>query len=99
MCQDRSTLQFKKVNPLCFPFLPLLSVGWLPPAEAADWPALLQKPADGVAVGRRCLGNPWIFRQCVALVRQLPDVRPPVPVERGGVLLQLVEGEFQLYGP
>jgi hypothetical protein len=26
-------------------------------------------------------------------------VRPPAPRERGRVLLQLVEGEFRLYGP
>ena len=60
---------------------------------------LRETGADGVAIGRGCLGNPWIFRQARALVQGGAEVRPPVPSERGRVLLQLVEGEFQLYGP
>ena len=60
---------------------------------------LQETGADGVAVGRGCLGNPWIFQQARALVLKLPPVRPPTRGERGRALLQLVEGEFQLYGP
>jgi tRNA-dihydrouridine synthase len=55
--------------------------------------------ADGVAVGRGCLGDPWIFRECRALFVRLPAPRPPTPSERGRALLKLVEGEFRLYGP
>ena len=68
--------------------------------EAADAVRYLgASGADGVGVGRGCLGNPWIFAQARALLRQVPPPRPPAPAERGRVLLQLVEGEFRLYGP
>jgi tRNA-dihydrouridine synthase B len=68
--------------------------------EPADVVRFLRESgADAVAIGRGCLGNPWIFRQARALVQGGAEVRPPSPSERGRVLLQLVEGEFQLYGP
>lgn len=54
--------------------------------------------ADGVSVGRGCLGNPWIFRQARSLVAGGAAVRPPTPAERAKVLIELVEGEFRLYG-
>jgi tRNA-dihydrouridine synthase B len=59
---------------------------------------LRQTGADGVAIGRGCLGNPWIFRQARALVQNSGSIRPPSPRERGQVLVQLVEGEFRYYG-
>lgn len=78
--------------------IPVLGSGGI--REPADGLRFLRETgADGVAIGRGCLGNPWIFRQCVALVRQLPQVRQPTAVDRGRVLVQLVEGEFRLYGP
>jgi tRNA-dihydrouridine synthase B len=54
--------------------------------------------ADGVAIGRGCLGNPWIFRQTRAMVQG--ETVPPGPTrrERGQALLQLVDGEFRYYG-
>jgi nifR3 family TIM-barrel protein len=60
---------------------------------------LAETGADGVAIGRGCLGNPWIFGQSVALLRQRPAPPLPTPRARGVALLQLVEGEFRLYGP
>lgn len=54
--------------------------------------------ADGVAIGRGCLGNPWIFQQARALVLGGARVASPNVRERARVLLQLVEGEFDLYG-
>jgi tRNA-dihydrouridine synthase B len=60
---------------------------------------LRETGADGVAIGRGCLGNPWIFRQARALVHGNGSLRPPLPRERGQVLLQLVEGELRYYGP
>jgi tRNA-dihydrouridine synthase B len=54
--------------------------------------------ADGVAIGRGCLGNPWIFRQARTLVQENGSFRPPLPRERGQILLQLIEGEFRYYG-
>jgi tRNA-dihydrouridine synthase B len=66
---------------------------------AADAVEMLrQTGADGAAIGRGCLGNPWIFRQAKALLAGGVAVSPPAVGERGRVLLQLVEAEFHLYG-
>jgi tRNA-dihydrouridine synthase B len=60
---------------------------------------LSETGADAVAIGRGCLGNPWIFQQTRALVQGGASVRPPGSAERGRALLQLVDGEFRLYAP
>ncbi len=78
--------------------IPVLGSGGVrEPADALRF--LRETGADGVAIGRGCLGNPWIFSQCRALCRGLPPPRPPTAHERGRALLQLVEGEFRYYGP
>jgi tRNA-dihydrouridine synthase B len=59
---------------------------------------LKETGADGVAIGRGCLGNPWIFQQARALVTGGAVVAPPNMAERARVLLQLVNGEFDFYG-
>src|SRR5262245_52815648 len=77
--------------------IPVLGSGGI--RQAADARRFLQETgADAVAIGRGCLGNPWIFRQARALLSDGAVVRPPTNLERGRVLLQLVEGEFRLYG-
>ncbi len=77
--------------------IPVLGSGGI--REPADVVRFLRETgADGVAIGRGCLGNPWIFRQSRALLLGQPAPRPPTPAERGRVLLQLVEGEFRYYG-
>ena len=67
------------------------------PADATRY--LRESGADAVAVGRGCLGNPWIFAQARALALGLTPPPPPGRAERGRILLQLVEGEFRYYGP
>jgi nifR3 family TIM-barrel protein len=59
---------------------------------------LSETGADGVAVGRGCLGNPWIFRDARAQLQGLVGAQAISRVERGRALLQLVEGEFRYYG-
>lgn len=59
---------------------------------------LRESGADGVAIGRGCLGNPWIFRQSRALLAGNSAGPSPTRAERGRALLQLVEGEFRYYG-
>ncbi len=59
---------------------------------------LAKSGADAVAIGRGCLGNPWIFREARALVQGGAEVPPPSLAERGRVLLSLVEEEFRIYG-
>jgi tRNA-dihydrouridine synthase B len=77
--------------------IPVLGSGGVRTADDAI-SFLRQTGADGVAIGRGCLGNPWIFTQTRALFLNLPAVRLPTRSERGRALMQLVEGEFQLYG-
>ncbi|MHB8899831.1 MAG: tRNA dihydrouridine synthase DusB [Thermoguttaceae bacterium] len=78
--------------------LPVIGSGGI--ADAADGVRRLRESgADGIAIGRGCLGNPWIFRQCQALLAGNPAGRPPARSERGRAMLQLVEGEFRYYGP
>lgn len=60
---------------------------------------LRETGADGVAIGRGCLGNPWIFKQSRELFQTGVASRDPSPTERGRALLQLIEGEFRYYGP
>jgi tRNA-dihydrouridine synthase B len=77
--------------------IPVLGSGGVRQAEDAVR-FLRETGADGVAIGRGCLGNPWIFQQARALLQGNPAPRPPSPRERGQVLLQLIEGEFRYYG-
>ena len=59
---------------------------------------LAETGADGVAIGRGCLGNPWIFRDAKALWQKAGLPPPPGVVERGRELLRLIEEEFHFYG-
>jgi len=77
--------------------IPVLGSGGIrAPADALRF--LRETGADAVAIGRGCLGNPWIFQQSRALFQNGTALRPPTGAERGRALLQLVEGEFHYYG-
>ncbi len=77
--------------------IPVMGSGGI--REASDAVRFLkQTGADGVAIGRGCLGNPWIFQQARSLVQGGSELPPPTSNERARVLLQLVEGEFEFYG-
>jgi tRNA-dihydrouridine synthase B len=78
---------------------------------AADAIRLLRESgADGVAIGRGCLGNPWIFHEARALwqagtgavVKRASggarESAGPTARERVRVMLQLVEEEFRFFG-
>jgi tRNA-dihydrouridine synthase len=76
--------------------IPVLGSGGI--REATDVLRFLKETgADGVAIGRGCLGNPWIFSQARALL-QGSVVPQPTSNERARALLQLVESEFEYYG-
>ena len=61
---------------------------------------LRESGADAVAIGRGCLGNPWIFQQARALWSGGERRRSgPTPRERVRAMLGLVEDEFRFYGP
>jgi tRNA-dihydrouridine synthase B len=77
--------------------IPVLGSGGI--REAGDAIRFLKETgADGVAIGRGCLGNPWIFQQARSLVLGGAAIAPPSAAERARVLLTLVEGEFDYYG-
>ena len=77
--------------------IPVLGSGSVrSPADAVRF--LRETGADGVAIGRGCLGNPWIFKQSRELFQTGVASRDPTPTERGRALLQLIEGEFRYYG-
>jgi tRNA-dihydrouridine synthase B len=77
--------------------IPVLGSGGI--REAADAVRFLKETgADGVAIGRGCLGNPWIFQQARSLVIGGAELAQPTAAERARVLLRLVEGEFDYYG-
>jgi nifR3 family TIM-barrel protein len=53
---------------------------------------------DGVTIARGCIGNPWIFDECLALSRgdALPD--PPTIAEQGRVIDEHYDEALALYG-
>jgi tRNA-dihydrouridine synthase B len=59
---------------------------------------LRETGADGVAIGRGCLGNPWIFQQARALLQGASVVAPPSVQERARTLIHLVDQELEFYG-
>jgi tRNA-dihydrouridine synthase B len=76
--------------------LPVIGGGGIRTADDARR-MLVETGVDAVSIGRGCLGNPWIFRQAKALLSG-GATSPPSLVERGRAMLQLIEGEFHLYG-
>src|SRR5438552_4011579 len=58
------------------------------PADALRY--LRESGADTVAIGRGCLGNPWIFQQARSLFQNGTTTPAPTKAERGRILLQLV---------
>jgi len=60
---------------------------------------LRQSGADAVAIGRGCLGHPWIFRQARAILSSGKTTPDPTARERVRAMLDLVEDEFRFYGP
>ena len=77
--------------------IPVLGSGSVrTPADAVRF--LQETGADAVAIGRGCLGNPWIFKQSRELWQTHTVSRGPNPAERGRAVLQLIEAEFRYYG-
>jgi tRNA-dihydrouridine synthase B len=54
--------------------------------------------ADAVAIGRGCLGNPWIFRDARTLFLGGTRPQPPTPTQRGQVLLRLLSMQVSFMG-
>lgn len=77
--------------------IPVLGGGGI--RTAADALRLVRETGcDGVAIGRGCLGNPWIFAQTRALLAGSPLPPSPTDADRGRALLALADEEFHHYG-
>jgi nifR3 family TIM-barrel protein len=78
--------------------IPVLGGGGI--RTAADAVRMLHETgADAVAIGRGCLGNPWIFEQARSLWTGGSKSPEPTIRQRVRAMLQLVEDEFRFYGP
>lgn len=78
--------------------IPVFGAGGI--REAVDAVRYLRESgADGVGIGRGCLGNPWIFREARALWNGGAVLPPPTLAERASALIELAEGEYDFYGP
>ncbi len=67
--------------------------------DAARARAVLAKTgADGLMIGRAAQGNPWIFRQIAHELQTGTPLPPPSPEERRRVLLEHLDGLYDLYG-
>lgn len=53
---------------------------------------------DGVTVARGCIGNPWIFSACRALLAGEPAPPPPSVAEQGRVIAEHFELSVDAYG-
>jgi len=55
---------------------------------------------DGVTIARGCIGNPWIFRDCIALLNE-PEakVSPPSVAEQGRTIRRHFEWSVEVHGP
>jgi nifR3 family TIM-barrel protein len=60
---------------------------------------LAQTGVDGVTIARGCIGNPWIFREAVALWRGAPAPAPPTVFEQRAVLAEHFALACETYGP
>ena len=54
--------------------------------------------ADGIMIGRAAQGRPWLFRQIAHYLETGEDIEPPRTPEIRDVLLEHLEGLYDLYG-
>lgn len=67
---------------------------------AADCLAMVrQTGVDGVTIARGAIGNPWIFRQLLALAAGLPLPEPPGLAEQREVIAEHFRLAAEVYGP
>ena len=81
-----------------FPQLVVFGSGDLFTAE--DCIAMLQQTGcDGVTIARGAIGNPWIFRECLALWHGEAKPAPPTVTEQGALYQRQYQLALQQYGP
>jgi tRNA-dihydrouridine synthase B len=58
-----------------------------------------QTGVDGVTIARGCIGNPWIFNECRALLEGRPLPPPPGVTEQGRTIARHYTWAVETYGP
>jgi nifR3 family TIM-barrel protein len=53
---------------------------------------------DGVTLARGCIGNPWLFRECTALLQGRPLPPPPAVHEQAETLYKHYQWLTEIYG-
>lgn len=59
---------------------------------------MAQTGVDGVMLARGCIGNPWIFRDCRALLADQPLPPPPSMAEQREILAEHYRHAAEFYG-
>ena len=59
---------------------------------------MAQTGVDGVTAARGCIGNPWIFRECRALLAGEPSPPAPTVAEQGRTIAQHYAWAAEVYG-
>jgi tRNA-dihydrouridine synthase B len=54
--------------------------------------------ADGIMIGRAAQGRPWLFREITHYLATGTHLAPPAPREMGAVLVEHLDGLYDLYG-
>ena len=57
-----------------------------------------QTGVDGVTIARGCIGNPWIFRECEALLAGRPQPDPPTIAEQRATITEHFRLAAEFYG-
>ncbi len=67
--------------------------------SAADCLRMMEQTGvDGVTVARGCIGNPWIFRECRALLAGQPLPPPPTIAEQRETLIRHHAWSLEVHG-
>ena len=67
--------------------------------QAPDALKMIQETGcDFVMVGRGAIGNPWIFREIGALLKDAEEISPPTLQERREICLQHFQWTLEFYG-
>jgi tRNA-dihydrouridine synthase B len=77
--------------------IPVIANGDVETAEQARQ-VLESTGADGIMIGRAAQGRPWLFCEMAGYLERGEKVAPPSVVEMKAVLLEHLEGLYDLYG-
>jgi tRNA-dihydrouridine synthase B len=77
--------------------IPVIANGDISTPEQAQ-EVLRRTGADGIMIGRAAQGRPWLFRSITHYLSTGERLAPPRPREIGAVLVEHLDGLYDLYG-